>query len=55
MVHDEFQIEVRGSEELAREVGEIAVDSIRKAGEFLSLRIELDAEYKLGTTWKGTH
>lgn len=35
--------------------GELAVKSIRKAGEMLNLRCALDAEYKIGRSWAETH
>ena len=52
-VHDEFQIEAK--EEHAQRVGELAVDSIRKAGVALGLRCPLDGEYKIGDNWCQTH
>jgi DNA polymerase I-like protein with 3'-5' exonuclease and polymerase domains len=52
-VHDEFQLEVK--EEHAQRVGELAVDSIRKAGVVLGLRCPLDGEYKIGNNWSDTH
>jgi DNA polymerase-1 len=52
-VHDEFQIEAK--EEHAQRVGELAVDSIRKAGVALKMRCPLDGEYKIGDNWCQTH
>ena len=52
-VHDEFQIEAK--EEHAQRVGELAVDSIKKAGVLLELRCPLDGEYKIGDNWCQTH
>jgi len=52
-VHDEFQLEVK--EEHAQKVGELAVDSIKKAGVKLNLRCPLDGEYKIGDNWCQTH
>ena len=52
-VHDEFQLEVK--EEHAQRVGELAVDSIKKAGVLLELRCPLDGEYKIGDNWCQTH
>ena len=52
-VHDEWQIEC--SELDADLVGELAVESIRKAGVELGLRCPLDGEYKKGKTWAQTH
>lgn len=36
-------------------VGELAVESIRQAGEELGMRIPMDAEYAIGTNWSETH
>jgi DNA polymerase I len=52
-VHDEWQLEV--AEKDAQTVGELGVDSIRKAGIVLGMRCPLDGEYKIGTNWKETH
>ncbi len=52
-VHDEFQIEV--VEEHAETVGQMAVDSIKEAGEFFNMRCVLSGEYKIGDNWKQTH
>ena len=52
-VHDEWQLEVL--EKDAQTVGELGVDSIRKAGVVLGMRCQLDGEYKIGNNWKETH
>jgi DNA polymerase-1 len=52
-IHDEFQIQVK--EELANEVGRLAVQSIRDAGSHFKFRCPLDGEYKVGNNWKDTH
>ena len=52
-VHDEWQIEC--SEVDADLVGDLAVQSIKEAGQALKLRCPLDGEYKKGTTWAQTH
>jgi DNA polymerase I len=52
-IHDEFQIESKP--EIADEVGKIAVDSIREAGEHFNLRVPLGAEYRVGNNWAETH
>lgn len=52
-VHDEFQLLVR--EEIADEVGKLAVQSIREAGEHFRFRCPLDGEYKVGNNWADTH
>jgi len=52
-VHDEYQLLVKkGYEE---DVGRIAVDAFRRAGEYFHFRIPLDGEYKVGRNWAETH
>ncbi len=52
-VHDEFQMEVMP--EHAEEVGAIASDAIRRAGEAFSLRCPLSGSSDIGETWADTH
>ena len=52
-IHDEIQTEVR--EDQAKFFGEIAVASIKEAGEFYGLNCKLDGEFKVGATWAETH
>jgi DNA polymerase I-like protein with 3'-5' exonuclease and polymerase domains len=52
-VHDEFQLHAR--EEIAEEVAEIAVWSIRQAGHDFNWRCPLDGEAKIGRNWAETH
>jgi DNA polymerase I-like protein with 3'-5' exonuclease and polymerase domains len=52
-VHDEYQWAVEPTH--AEAVGQILVESITKAGEKLSLRLKLLANYKVGATWADTH
>jgi DNA polymerase I-like protein with 3'-5' exonuclease and polymerase domains len=52
-VHDEWQD--GAPEEIAEEFGKLSVQAIVKAGEHLKLRIPLDGEYKIGSTWADTH
>tara|TARA_R110000824_G_scaffold119970_2_gene274515 strand:+ start:439 stop:2169 length:1731 start_codon:yes stop_codon:yes gene_type:complete len=52
-IHDEWQIEVKESQ--ADFAGELAVESIIKAGEHFNLRCPLDGEYKIGGNWSETH
>jgi DNA polymerase I len=51
--HDEWQIEVKESQ--AEFAGELAVNSLIKAGEHLNLRCPMDGEYKVGDNWSETH
>jgi DNA polymerase-1 len=52
-IHDEWQFECEPRQ--AHDFGADCVDSIRKAGEFLKLRLPLDGEYKVGRSWAETH
>ena len=52
-IHDEFQLYAKTS--LAHYVGAIAVDAIRKAGEYFKFRCPLDGEWKVGSNWADTH
>ncbi len=52
-IHDEYQLYVRKG--LEAQVGEIAVNAIRKAGDYFKFRCPLDGEYKVGANWKETH
>jgi DNA polymerase I-like protein with 3'-5' exonuclease and polymerase domains len=52
-VHDEIQVLVKkGIEDV---VGEIAIDSITKAGKLLNLNVPLTGEYNFGSNWAETH
>ena len=52
-VHDEYQAEVKP--ELVDEYKEMAVNAIRKAGEYFKFRCPLDGEAKVGDSWYDTH
>jgi len=52
-VHDEYQAEVRP--ELVEEYKVMAVNAIRKAGEYFNFRCPLDGEAKVGDSWYDTH
>lgn len=52
-VHDEWQIEA--DEQHGETIGKLAVEAIRKAGEFFKFKCPLDGEYKLGRSWAETH
>ncbi len=52
-VHDEMQIECRESQ--GHEVGSLAVDAMRDAGEDLGVKCPLTGEYKIGYNWAETH
>ena len=52
-VHDEYQAEVKP--ELVEEYKVMAVEAIRKAGEYFHFRCPLDGEAKVGDSWYDTH
>ena len=52
-IHDEFQLEVK--EDLANEIGRIAVQCIKDTQEVFGFRCPLDGEYKVGGNWAETH
>ena len=52
-IHDEYQAEIR--EELVEEYKILAVEAIKKAGEYFNFRCPLDGEAKVGANWAETH
>lgn len=52
-MHDEAQFECLPEEADAH--GQLAIQSIKEAGELLELNCPLDAEYKIGRNWAETH
>jgi len=52
-VHDEIQVECE--EQDAEDIGKIAVECIKRTGEYFKLRIPLTGEYKIGNNWSETH
>ena len=52
-IHDELQFEVHKDD--AKQVTELAQSSIREAGHLLDLRVQMDAEAKIGFSWADTH
>lgn len=52
-IHDEIQLQIK--EELADEIGKIAVQCFERAGEHFALRCPITAEYRVGQTWAETH
>ena len=52
-VHDEYQAEVKP--ELVEEYKVMAVNAIKKAGEYFGFRCPLDGEAKVGNSWYDTH
>ena len=52
-IHDEYQAEVKP--EIAKEYKVMAVEAIKKAGEYFNMRCPLDGEAKEGNNWYETH
>lgn len=52
-VHDECQFDC--DPEIADDFGKVAVECIKKAGEFFNFSIPLTGEYKIGNNWEETH
>lgn len=52
-MHDEFQMECR--EEIKEELGQLACDAIKWAGEFLNIGCPHDGDYMVGMNWSETH
>ena len=52
-IHDEYQAEV--APEIKEEYKVMAVEAIRKAGEYFNFRCPLDGEAKVGDSWYDTH
>lgn len=51
--HDEAAWQA--SPEIAEEIGQLGVESIKWAGRYLKLNVPLDGSYKLGKSWKDVH
>ncbi|MCO5735942.1 DNA polymerase [Stenotrophomonas maltophilia] len=52
-VHDEFQMEAHP--DVAQELGQLAADSIRLAGEHFGFRCPLAGAFDIGANWSETH
>ncbi len=52
-VHDEFQMEVHP--DAAEELGRLAADAIRLAGEHFNFRCPLAGAFDIGSNWSATH
>jgi len=55
LVHCQDEIQFSVAAERAEELGIIAVRSAALAGEALGVRIEIGAEYKVGSNWAECH
>lgn len=54
-VHDEWQTEVRGSEDAARRLGELQCKSLTLVGEELGCYCPMAGETRIGSNWLETH
>lgn len=52
-IHDEGQLDCSAKD--AEQVGNLAVQAIRNAGEELNFRVPLDGDFKVGSSWAETH
>jgi len=52
-VHDEIQVET--NEEIADEVGKLAVQSFEMAGKHFKFRCPITGEFQVGRNWSETH
>ncbi len=55
LVHDEWQVEVKGSKEDAERLGELQCKALEQVGEDLGLFCPLAGSYVIGKNWKETH
>ena len=54
-IHDEFQIEVKGSKEEAEHLGQLVSDTMRQTGTNLGFKIPTPGSYSVGLSWLETH
>ena len=54
-IHDEYQVEVTGTEEEARRLGQIQADCMLETGEDLGFKIPTPGSYDIGKNWAETH
>ncbi len=54
-VHDEWQTEVRGSEDAARRLGELQCQALTDTGAMLGCYCPMAGETRIGKTWLDTH
>lgn len=52
-VHDEAQLDTLPED--AEKTGQLAVNCLKQAGEFLNMSVPLAGEYKIGKNWSRTH
>lgn len=54
-IHDEYQVEVIGTEEEAKRLGQIQADCMLEAGQELGFKIPTPGSYDVGKNWSDTH
>ena len=54
-IHDEYQVEVIGTEEEARKLGQIQADCMLQTGQELGFKIPTPGSYDIGKNWAETH
>ena len=54
-IHDEYQVEVTGTEEEARTLGQIQADCMLETGQELGFKIPTPGSYDIGKNWAETH
>tara|TARA_R110000796_G_scaffold13733_6_gene44271 strand:- start:2217 stop:4175 length:1959 start_codon:yes stop_codon:yes gene_type:complete len=54
-IHDEYQIEVKGTREEAEHMGELVATTMAETGVDLGFRIPTPGSYDVGRTWLDTH
>ena len=54
-VHDEYQVEVVGTQEEAAHLGELIANTMLKTGEDLGFLIPTPGQFKVGKDWYQTH
>ena len=54
-IHDEYQIEVRGTKEEAEHLGQLVATTMTETGAELGFRIPTPGSYEVGLNWLDTH
>ena len=54
-IHDEYQIEVKGSKEEAQHLGKLVADTMLSTGVELGFKIPTPGSYDVGLNWNQTH
>ena len=54
-IHDEYQIEVKGTKEEAQHLGQLVATTMTETGEQLGFKIPTPGSYEVGLNWLDTH